>query len=155
MIDRQPMLPAEALSSDWAQRHAGDRFTVRSNEVHYLKTLAVALDDDVASLLLLKKLRLADESAGPAMPYDVVVMNSILKFAFAGEQRRCRLVHPSASGGADCISIASRLGAGLIALKDGQTILWPDDEERLRPLSVIEVEKPGRSGAKEGAAMTG
>lgn len=155
MMDGQPMLPAEALSSDWAKRHAGDRFTVSSNEVHYLKTLAVAIDDDVASLFLLKKLRLADESDGPAMPFDVVVMNSILEFAFAGQQRRCRLVHPSASGGADCVSIASRLGAGLIAMKNGQTILWPDEDEMLRPLSVIEVEKPGQRVSREGAAMTG
>lgn len=151
---RQPMLPAEAISGDWARLHAAGPFTVSASETHYLKTLAIALDDDLASLLLLKKLRLAKESAPRSVPRDVVVMNSILKFAFGDEERRCRLVHPSASDAEGCISITSRLGAGLIALKDGQTILWPDDDETLRPLRVMEVDNPGRRSSGDGGAMT-
>jgi transcription elongation GreA/GreB family factor len=150
---RQQIIPAETLSSAWAQLHAGAPFTVSANEIHYLKATAVAIDDDVASLLLLKKLRLARESAARSMPDDVVVMNSILEFAFGGKERRCRLVHPSASNGKDCLSIASRLGAGLIALKGGQMILWPDDDEMLRPLHVLTVEKRGRAQSDEGVAM--
>jgi transcription elongation GreA/GreB family factor len=141
MTVRQRELPAEALSSDWAQIHAHAPFIVNANELHYLKTLAVALDDDVASLLLLKKLRLAREQPASALPDNLVVMNCILTFAFGGEERECRLAHPTWCRSDGDISIASRIGAGLIGLSGGQTILWPDDNEILRPLHVLKVAK--------------
>jgi regulator of nucleoside diphosphate kinase len=150
---QQHALPAETLSSDWAQLHARAPFTVNANELHYLKTLAVALDDDVVSLLLLKKLRLAKESAASALPDDLVVMNSILTFAFGGDERQCRLAHPSACRGDADVSIASRIGAGLIGLSGGQTVLWPDEDETLRPLRILAVEKRGCALSGEGVAM--
>jgi len=151
MTVRQQMLPAETLSSDWAELHARTPFTVNANELHYLKTLAVALDDDTASLLLLKKLRLARESPASALPDNLVVMNCILTFAFGGQERQCRLTHPSACRSDADISIASRIGAGLIGLTSGQTVLWPDDNEILRPLSVLKVAKRRCASSKKEA----
>lgn len=137
-------LPCETLSAIWAQLHAGERFAVRRNESHYLRALAVSLDDDVASLLLLKKLKLARELDAAALPRGLVVLNSIVEFTFSGDRQVCQLVHSSAGRGSFWVGADSRLGTGLIGLRSGQAILWPDEQESLKELHVARVENcPG------------
>lgn len=140
MHRQQEFIGAELLVRTWAELHARTDFTVSTSEVHYLTTLAVALDDDLASLLLLKKLRLADERHPFELPRGLVVMNSVVRFAFDGEEKVRRIAHPSRSTDEISLRINSRLGAGLVGLQSGQQILWPDRDDRLRPLQVLEVE---------------
>lgn len=138
-------LPCETLSAIWAQLHAGERFAVRRADSHYLRALAVSLDDDVASLLLLKKLKLARELNAAALPRGLVVLNSFVEFTFSGGDRQvCQLVHSSAGRGSFWVGADSRLGTGLIGLRSGQAILWPDEQESLKELHVARVENcPG------------
>lgn len=145
---RQPQpqpLPCETLSEIWFRLHADAPFAVSRSESHYLRALAVALDDDNASLLLLKKLRLAAELEPADLPPGLVVMNSFVEFTFGGgEPRFCQIVHGSAVGRSFSLAIDTRLGTGLIGLRSGQTILWPNAQNSLQELHVVRVENcPG------------
>ena len=134
-------LPAETLSAMWFNLHSDERFGVRSNEVHYFNSLAVALDDDLASLLLLKKLKLAREYCSGTMPRDIVSLNRSFVFAIeGGESHRGRLVHGTSLQQPDAIPTSSRVGIGLLGLRPGQRILWPDEHDRMRGLEVLRVE---------------
>jgi hypothetical protein len=116
------------------------RFAVREEQVHYLQTIALSLEDDLASLLLLKKLKLADKLKPNAAAPDLVGMNSYLEFRFgSGNRRFCRLLHGSVCATSFDLSIGSRLGAGVVGLRAGQRIQWPDASGNLRELHVIAV----------------
>jgi regulator of nucleoside diphosphate kinase len=135
------LLPAETLSMIWFNLHADERFAVRANEAHYLRMLAVALDDDLASLLLLKKLKLADEYGYGHLPPDRVALNSFVEFRIELEPSRvCQLLHPSPRRPEFSIGVESRLGLGLLGLRTGQSILWPDEQERMLEIEVLRVE---------------
>ena len=135
-------LPAETLSAMWFSLHSDERFGVRSNELHYFRALAVAIDDDLSSLLLLKKLKLAEEFRSIEMPDDIIALNSSFEFSVDGRQRqRGRLVHRSLHELPDAISANSRVGIGLLGLRTGQQILWPDEHDRMRRLEVLSVKR--------------
>ena len=140
-------LPAESLSAMWFGLHSDERFAVRANEMHYFRALAVALDDDLSSLLLLKKLKLADEYLPSALPPDVVALNSFVEFRIEREPGRFgQLLHPSPGRPNFGIRVDTRLGLGLLGLRSGQTILWPDQHETLRELEVLRVDNSGGNG---------
>lgn len=132
-----PPFPAKQLSARWARLHQHSAFAFSASEAHYLRTIALALDDDLVALLLLKKLKLATE--GPVSGLDgVVTMNSLVRFSFGGDSGIVRLAHPSCCEPSS-LSIASHVGAGLAGMRTGRTILWPDGQGELRPLSVDSV----------------
>jgi regulator of nucleoside diphosphate kinase len=136
----QPSM-AEHLSELWAALHRQAPIMVADCEVHYLTSIAVALDDDLLSQLLLKKLRLATICGAASLPANVVRMNSYLEFAFDGDEPRfCQLLHPSSASIPQYgLSIASLAGAGLIGLQSGQRILWPGEDGKMHDLMVAEV----------------
>lgn len=136
---------ALSVSGIWSALHADSGLIVRESEVHYLRTIALAARDDLVSHLLLRKLRLARVAAAAAAPDRLVFMNSFLEYRFdGGEQRFCQLVHPSALAPNYGVAIDSLIGAGLIGLRAGQTILWPDPAGTLCDLHVAHVENcPG------------
>lgn len=76
------------------------------------------------------------------MPPDVVIMNARVEFLdeASGDRRTVQLVYP---GQADItlsrISILTPVGAGLIGLREGQSISWPDREGRERMLTIVTV----------------
>ena len=138
-------LPAETLSAMWFNLHSDERFGVRSSEVHYFSSLAVALDDDLTSLLLLKKLKLAREYCSVSMPRDIVALNRSFVFAIeGGEHHQGRLVHGTSLQQPGAIPASSRVGIGLLGLRPGQRILWPDERDRMRELEVLRVESDSR-----------
>ena len=138
-------LPAETLSTMWFNLHSDERFGVRSSEVHYFSSLAVALDDDLTSLLLLKKLKLAREYCSVSMPRDIVALNRSFVFAIeGGEHHQGRLVHGTSLQQPGAIPARSRVGIGLLGLRPGQRILWPDERDRMRELEVMRVESDSR-----------
>ena len=60
-----------------------------------------------------------------------------------GATRIVQLVYPEhADIAAGRISVFTPIGVGLLGLKAGQTILWPDREGRERLLTVLRVEEP-------------
>ncbi len=101
----------------------------------------------LASVLRIElKLKGADVSVCcPGMPPGTVTMHSHVTFIDEASDRKYRyqLVFPKdADVAANRISVLTLVGAGLIGLKPGQTILWPDRDGRQRRLKVLSVE-PG------------
>jgi regulator of nucleoside diphosphate kinase len=76
------------------------------------------------------------------LPDDVVGMNSTVEFLDEahGEARTVQLVYPDeADIAAARISIMTPVGAGLIGLRAGQSILWPDRGGETRVLRILKV----------------
>ena len=134
-------LPPDAgsLADEWASLHRLARFAVHDCELHYLSSTALSAADDLVAHLLLKKLKLAakldHDSAAP-----VVRMNSVVEYRQGDPAIRWgRLVHPSARV-QHGISICSLLGAGLVGLSEGQSILWPEEAGVFRPLTIVRID---------------
>jgi regulator of nucleoside diphosphate kinase len=78
------------------------------------------------------------------VPETVVAMNSTVEFLddAHGETRTIQLVYPGeADIAANKVSVLSPVGAGLLGLKAGQSIQWPDRDGRLRALRVLKVSR--------------
>jgi len=78
-----------------------------------------------------------------AMPKNVVTLNRWLQYVddHSPEVRRVQLVLPKdADIDAGRVSILSYVGAGLIGLKEGQSINWPDTSGAARKLTLVKVE---------------
>lgn len=119
---------AESLSGIWSIAHADAGLVVSEDEVHYLRGLALSLDNDLVSHLILRKLRIAHILPSGEVPAGTVRMNSLVEYSIDQAERRSgQLVHPSRCPPENGISIASLLGAGIIGLRQGQAILWPTE----------------------------
>ena len=140
---------AESLSGIWSALHDDAPFAISDGELHYLRGIALSLDDDIVSHMLLKKIRLARVHDAGALPC-VVTMNSFVEYRFDGEETRFRqLVHPTSSNRSYGLSVASLEGAGILAMRAGQTILWPNADGTLADLHVLHVEnRTGRTGQR-------
>jgi regulator of nucleoside diphosphate kinase len=138
---------AESLSAVWSTLHRDAQFVIQEDEIHHLRMLALAADDDLVSLLLLRKLRIAQVVGGASIPDSLVSLNSFCEFSFdGGHERFCQLVRPSPYAPSYGLSILTLTGAGLVGLRAGQTILWPNEAGELRDLHVARVENcPGLS----------
>jgi regulator of nucleoside diphosphate kinase len=75
---------------------------------------------------------------------EVVALGCVVEFTDAGGPPvRGQIVYSVDADLADGqISVLSNVGAGLIGLCAGQTILWPDAHGRQRPLTVLKVQPP-------------
>lgn len=128
------------VSTMWSWLHGSTPFVVEDEELHYLRVTAFHLKEDDLAQLLLRKLRVAKVVPAVSMPPNVVAMNRIVEFTFGDQgSRKQRLSHPSSCRSEHEVSVASRVGAGLVGLTAGQTISWPDELGRLRELHVERV----------------
>jgi len=117
---------------------------IRETDAERIGNLAIEAEErlpQVAELLLaeINRARIVQDSRLPA---DVVAMQSIVKFAdeASGVERTLQLVYPQAADiEAGRISILSLVGAGLLGLRPGQSISWPDRAGKQRALRIIEV----------------
>ena len=140
LVSAPELDPAEVYATAWVRMNQGVAFAVRDEQVRYLQAIALGMEDEIASLLLLKKLKLAHRLAPEDPAHDLVGMNSYVEFRFApGYRHFCRLLHPSVCSTSFDLSIDSRLGAGVVGLRAGQTLLWPDARGNPRELHVIDV----------------
>lgn len=131
---------AESVSGVWSALHKRVELVIGDTEVHYLRAMAITIDDDTTSCLLLRKLRLARVAPAAELGRHIVSMNSYVEFVFDGRPKRfCQLVHPSATAPAYGIPVTASIGAGLVGLRAGQTILWPDERGTLCDLTVLGV----------------
>ena len=131
---------AEHVSASWASRLGGSDIIIDENDLHCLRTIALNHEDETVSHLLLRKLRVARVVHPSRVPLDVVVMNRVVDFSFAGRRVIAALVHPRAREANNRLSVGSLVGAGLIGLSAGQGISWPDEEGSRRELAVHSVE---------------
>ena len=113
-------------------------------EADTLADLAIGVQDRLrqVSELLLEEISRATIHRADRIPDNVVTMNAEVEFVdeASGATRIVQLVYPrQADIAANRISILTPVGAGLIGLHDGQSILWPDREGNERRLTIVKV----------------
>ncbi|WP_235037665.1 MULTISPECIES: nucleoside diphosphate kinase regulator [unclassified Novosphingobium] len=117
------------------------------SEADALASLAIAAEGRLpqASELLLKEIARATVRKAGQVATNVVTMNATVHFVDKANDR-ChvyQLVYPKeADISAGRISILTPVGAGLIGLREGQSILWPDRDGRERTLEIVKVTPP-------------
>ncbi len=107
-------------------------------------TLSAEKRHPKTAALLLAELNRAVLCSAESLPEHTVTMNSIIEFVDegTGTSRRVQLVYPqSADIGTGRISIMTPVGAGLLGMMAGQSIMWPDREGHERMLRILRVEK--------------
>mgnify|MGYP000852555351 CR=1 FL=1 len=90
---------------------------------------------------LLAEVERAKIVAPEALPRNVVAMGSTVEFATEeGKTRRVTLVYPDQADIAkERISVLTPIGAALIGLGEGQSIMWTTRDGRTRELRVLRV----------------
>ena len=117
--------------------------TLRSDDFDALDRLVGDLPGTGPAGLLQQELDRAEVCDDVDMPRDVVGLNRWLHYADDRhpEVRRVQLVLPrEADIDAGRVSILSHVGAGLIGLKEGQSIVWPDPSGETRKLTPVLIE---------------
>ena len=117
-------------------------------DVERLSALALQMEhaSPLATNLLLDEIERAQVVTDREAPDDVVRMHSTVEFIDEahGQTRTVQLVYPSeADIGAGRVSVLTPIGAGLIGLRPGQEICWPDRDGRERILRILRVVSPG------------
>ncbi|WP_338425590.1 nucleoside diphosphate kinase regulator [Sphingopyxis kveilinensis] len=115
-------------------------------EADRLTQLALSKEEDLPQVcgLLLREINRATIRTAARFPSGIVTMHSRVTFvdAATGAERTVELVYPGeADISAGRISILTPVGAGLIGLSEGQSILWPDRDGHERKLSIVKVEQ--------------
>jgi len=110
-------------------------------EAARLGNLALSVESRMpaVSALLIRETGRAQLHSSAEIPNDVVTMGSEVEFFddSCGNSRRVTLVYPpDADISEGRISILTPVGAALIGLRSGQSILWPD-----RSLTVLDVRR--------------
>ena len=113
-------------------------------EADALTTLALSVETRMpeVSELLLDEIGRAKIHTSGRIGADVVTMHSTVEFIDegSGAERTIELVYPrEADISNGRISILTPVGAGLIGLRTGQSILWPDRDGRERKLTIVNV----------------
>ena len=117
--------------------------TLRSDDFDALDRLVGDLPGSGPAGLLQQELDRAKVCEPKAMPRNVVTLNRWLHYSddHSPEVRRVQLVLPrEADIDAGRVSILSHVGAGLIGLKEGQSIVWPDPSGETRKLTPVLIE---------------
>jgi len=119
-------------------------------EADILAELAVSVEKHMpdVSTLLFDEISRATIHEVADIPRDIVTMSSRIDFfdEANGAVRSVELVYPQeADIDAGRLSILTPVGAGLIGLRRGQSIRWPDRDGRERALSVVDVRQPART----------
>ncbi|QKR99012.1 nucleoside diphosphate kinase regulator [Sphingomonas sp. CL5.1] len=113
-------------------------------EADRLTDLAIGAEDRLpeVSEMLLEEIGRANVHTAARIPRDVVTMHARVEFIDEanGATRIVQLVWPKeADISAGRVSILTPVGAGLIGLREGQSILWPDREGHRRALTIVKV----------------
>ncbi len=113
-------------------------------EADRLGALAMAAEERVpqVSELLLNEIGRAKLHTRDRVPDNVVTMHATVRFVdeASGKESTYKLVYPAdADISAGRISILTPVGAGLIGMREGQSILWPDRDGHERELRIVEV----------------
>lgn len=117
---------------------------MRESDADRLSELAVRIEASQPRLaaMLTTEIDRARVVADGKLPKSVVAMGSTVRFAddTTGTERTVQLVYPhQADIEAGRLSILTPVGAGLIGLAEGQSIVWRDRGEHERVLRVVEV----------------
>jgi regulator of nucleoside diphosphate kinase len=126
--------------------HERRSVTIRRSDADVLHAVAMRtlLSAPRAAGALLDELHRAEIQTDETVPDDVVGLGAWVTFRRGGEPtakpQRVQLVPPEEADLVGCrLSVLSSLGAGLIGLRTGQSIDWPDRLGGAELLTVIEV----------------
>ena len=116
------------------------------SEAERLTDLAISVQDRLpeVSALLIQEIGRAKMHGADRIPADVVTMHSTVRFTHSasGKDYSYKLVYPKdADIAAGRITILTPVGAGLIGLREGQSILWPDRDGNERSLAITSVSR--------------
>lgn len=119
-------------------------------EANQLSDLALSVEGRLPQVceLLVRETSRARIYDRQSIPADVVTMGSTVEFVDegTGAKRTVELVYPPyADISVGRVSILTPVGAGLIGLREGQTILWPDREGHKRSLVIVSVRQAARA----------
>ena len=117
---------------------------IRETDAERISNLAIEAEDRLPQVaeLLLAEINRATIVEDSRLPQNVVALQSTVKFLdeASGIERTLQLVYPQhADIAAGRILILSLVGAGLLGLKPGQSISWPDRAGKQRALRIMEV----------------
>jgi regulator of nucleoside diphosphate kinase len=101
----------------------------------------------LAARLLLEEIDRATTASPADMPADVVTMRSQVEFVdeASGETHAVRLVYPhDADMEQHRLSVLTPVGAGLIGMRCGDAIEWPNRAGTFRRLRIVGVVQPER-----------
>jgi len=144
------------FSGTTRQPPARPPITILQSEADALADLALSAQGKprLAAQLLLQELGRARTAKPGKLPGDVVGMGSYVLFIDEASQTRhsVQLVYPSqADIELGRVSVLTLIGAGLIGLRRGQCIDWPDRKGRCRRLRILDVaQAPHGFGEAEG-----
>ena len=123
---------------------------VIDSEADALYELAMSIEErspDVAGKLC-EELDRANVMAAEDLPSNVVTMQSEVEFVDerSGDRRKVQLVWPrDANMDENRLSVLTLVGAGLIGMRAGSAINWPDRSGKERCLRIVEVQQPVRA----------
>jgi regulator of nucleoside diphosphate kinase len=147
--DDGTMLAADkrgAIAEGWAAPVGDPPLILSARDEDRLSSLAVAMarrSPEVARLLLMEieRARLVPPDEVPA---NVVAMHSHVEYRDEASSavRWVELVYPhEADIAKGRVSVFTLVGAGLLGVAAGRTILWPTQDGRERPLTVLRVSR--------------
>lgn len=118
------------------------------DEAEKLANLAISVEQRLPQVsdMLLGEIERATTHKPGKIGKEVVTMGASVTFVddATGVERTVSLVYPpEADIDAGRISILTPMGAGLIGLKTGQSINWPDRDGRTRKLTIRQVAQAG------------
>lgn len=127
-----------------ARASARPSIIISESDLERLSALALQAEASSPTVagLLLDELERAKVRPDHQVPSDVVGMHADVEFVdeSRGERRTVRLVYPAeADISAGKISVLTPIGAGLIGLSAGQSILWPVKDGDRRVLKIERV----------------
>ncbi|HEX7855861.1 MAG TPA: nucleoside diphosphate kinase regulator [Sphingobium sp.] len=133
-------------STTAAKTTARPRIHMIDVEADALTNLALSVEERLpqVSRMLLDEIGRATVQTAARIADDVVTMHATVEFTDTanGTSRTVQLVYPKdADIEAGRISILTPVGAGLIGLRTGQSILWPDRNGRTRTLIIERVRR--------------
>lgn len=116
------------------------------SEAETLTDLALEVEHQLpqVSALLLTEIGRARLYKASAIPAEVVTMHSTVTYRdeASGVERTVQLVYPvDADITAGRISILTPIGVGLLGLREGASIPWPDRSGRKRKLTITKVQQ--------------
>lgn len=126
------------------------RIHMIDSEADSLTTLALNKEEQFPEVceMLLEEIGRASIHSAAKFPSDAISMGSIVTYHDDGSNtdRTVSIVYPAdANIDQGRISILTPIGAGLIGLREGQVIDWPDREGHKRSLTITSVEQPVRA----------
>lgn len=123
------------------------RIHMIDSQADALTTLALNKEDQFPEVceMLLEEIGRASLHSAAKFPIDAIAMGSKVTYhdESSNTDRTVTIVFPAdANIDQGRISILTPIGAGLIGLRTGQSIEWPDREGHKRSLTIKAVEQP-------------